>query len=72
MFFLARPFYKPNEKEVLYIEDSILDKRKLCVFKACFTERFGKSHIRISLNIELKIKMNTKAFRLVVFKMFVD
>ena len=33
--------FKRNEKEVLYIEDSILDKRKFGVFKACFTERLA-------------------------------
>ena len=33
--------FKRNEKEVLYIEDSILDNRKFGVFKACFTERLA-------------------------------
>ena len=33
--------FEQNEKEVLYIEDSILDKRKFGVFKACFTERLA-------------------------------
>ena len=33
--------FKQNEKDVLYIEDSLLDKRKFGVFKACFTERLA-------------------------------
>ena len=33
--------FKRNAKEVQYIEDSILDKRKFGVFKACFTERLA-------------------------------
>ena len=33
--------FKRYEKEVLYIEDSILDKRKFGVCKACFTERLA-------------------------------
>ena len=33
--------FKRNEKHVLYIEDSLLDKRKFGVFKACFTERLA-------------------------------
>ena len=33
--------FKQNEKDVLYIEDSLLDKRKFGLFKACFTERLA-------------------------------
>ena len=53
---------KRNEKEVLYIEDSILAKSKFGVFKACFTERLKKIYYyEESFNRETFLKILLQA-----------